>query len=478
MGRGIAEAALLAGHHVILRDARPEAVAAATDHLGARFEDRVARGRLSQSAADEAKARLLPESTPLAAAGLAIEAIVEDAGVKRVALSALEAELGPQAVLATNTSSLLVGELAAGLLRPGRLVGLHFFNPVPAMPLVELVGHARSDASALDLAEAFATRLGKTVLRAPDVHGFLVNQLGRAYVLEAARLLDDGVASAAEIDRTMRLGLGFRMGPFELMDLTGLDVTCPATLAIRDGHGQDPRYSLPGPMLRRWRAGLLGSKTGTPFAKEGRAGPESGAARATFPLWLGLMQGTMRDALATRARARGAIVESGTGPSTSASILVPLTGESVLSVLRRSGFDPARTLGIDALFGWDRRPSLLRTEAVSPERAQAAAAALAGPEGAGISWDCAGGIAQRILGQMSLIAGRLAATGTGSPADIDTAARLALGYPVGPFERLDAMEPDVAPTWLETLFRETGEPRFRPESWLLRRIWLATRAQP
>lgn len=476
MGRGIAEAALVAGFRVILRDARPEAVNAAMEHLRARFADRVARGRLSQAAASDAIARLLPDTAPLAAANLAIEAIVEDAAAKRAALSVLEAELGPQAILATNTSSLLVGELAGGLARPGRLVGLHFFNPVPAMPLVELVGHARSDPSALDLAEAFAVRLGKTVLRVPDVHGFLVNQLGRAYVLEAARLLEDGVAGAPEIDRTMRLGLGFRMGPFALMDLTGLDVTCPATLAIRDGHGDDPRYALPGPMLRRWRAGLLGAKTGTPFAQEGEADPETGADPAAFPLWLGEMRGEMRDGLSDRARAHGAIVETGTAPSTSASVVLPLIGESVLSALRRSGFDPARTLGIDALFGWDRRPSLLRTEAVPAQRAQAAAAALAGPEGAGLSGDCAGGIAQRILGQMSLIAGRLAATGTGSAADIDMAARRALGYPVGPFERLDAVGPDRALAWLDALFRETAEPRFRPEPWLMRRLWRGARA--
>lgn len=473
MGRGIAEAALMAGHAVVLLDAQAEAVAQAKGHLAARFGDRVARGRITRDAAIAAMERLETDPDAVASAGLAIEAIVEDAAIKRRALADLEARMAPDAVLATNTSSLLVGELAPALDRPGRLVGLHFFNPVPAMPLVELIGHAGSESSALDRAAAFATGLGKTVLRVPDVHGFLVNQLGRAYVLEAARILEDGVADAAEIDRTMRLGLGFRMGPFALMDLTGLDVTCPATLAIWDGHGRDPRYALPGPMLRRWRSGLFGHKTGTPFAPPDAPAQAEAAEASAWPLWFGALAGDLRAELAGRAGAAGAVVETGPAPTTAATVILPLVGESLTSALMRSGQDPARTLGIDALFGWQQRPGLVQTEAMAPGRAAAARSALVGPAGCGLSGDCAGGIAQRILGQMVLIAARLAATGTGSEADIDTAARLALGYPLGPFARLDGLGPDRARAWLAALHAETADPRFRPEPWLVRRLWLA-----
>lgn len=478
MGRGIAEAALSAGHRVLLLDASPDAVGAAADHLARRLADRAARGRMTRAAADAALARLETDAGAIAGTDLLIEAIVEDAQAKRAALAALEARLEPGAVLATNTSSLLVGEIATGLARPGRLVGLHFFNPVPAMPLVELVAHARSEAQALDRAAAFAEGLGKTVLRVPDVHGFLVNQLGRAYVLEAARILEDGVAGTAEIDATMRRGLGFRMGPFELMDLTGLDVTCPATLAIWEGHGGEPRYALPGPMLRRWRAGLLGTKTGTPFASAEPEAPRPPGDPAAFPLWLGALDAAPREALAGFARAAGTQVETGDRPSAAATAVLPLVGESLMATLDRTGHDPRRTLGLDALFGWDRRPALVKTEAVAAERATSARAALAGPQGAGLAGDCAGGIAQRILGQMTLVAGRLAATGTGREANIDTAARLALGYPLGPFERIAALGPERTGAWLMALHRETAEPRFRPEPWLMRRLRLGPEQAP
>lgn len=265
MGLGIAQVYLQAGHPVVATDALCDAREGAQDRLAEALAARVARGALSPSAVEEMMARfsVVADLAGLGAGRLVIEAVVERIEVKRAVFAALEAIVDPQAVLATNTSSISVAAIAEALRNPGRLVGLHFFNPAPAMRLVELVGHGQSAAAALDRARTLTEAAGKTVVRAPDRPGFIVNRCARPFYGEALALLGEGRA-AGEIDGAM-VTAGYRMGPFALIDLIGADVNLAATEGLAAAMGGHPRYRVFPALRAQVEAGRLGRKAGVGF---------------------------------------------------------------------------------------------------------------------------------------------------------------------------------------------------------------------
>jgi 3-hydroxybutyryl-CoA dehydrogenase len=265
MGMGIAQVFLQAGHKVVATDAAAQARASAAGRLADALAARVARGALAPHAVDEMMGRfaIAPDPSGLAPARLVVEAVVERAEVKRAVFAALEECLDPRAVLATNTSSIRVETIARPLRHPGRLVGLHFFNPAPAMRLVELIGHAQSAPEALDLARALTEAAGKTVVRAPDRPGFIVNRCARPFYGEALALLGEG-RRPAEIDAAM-LTAGYRMGPFALIDLIGSDVNLAATEGLAAAMGGHPRYHVFPALRAQVECGRLGRKTGAGF---------------------------------------------------------------------------------------------------------------------------------------------------------------------------------------------------------------------
>src|SRR6185312_1071344 len=264
MGAGIAQAALTAGLGVILHDANEAALIRARGEVQARLARLAEKGQITAEAAADAGRRLtLAERLEaLAPAQIVIEAIIEQLEPKQRLFAALEDIVPASTVLATNTSSLPVAAIARVCRHRERVCGLHFFNPVPLMRLVEVIRAADTSEATIQRALALAQRLGKTPVRVEDVPGFLVNLLGRAYLTEALHIEHEGVAPVATIDRIMREAAGFRMGPFELMDLTGIDVNFPATRVVYEGFQHDPRLKTTVLHESLFMAGQLGRKTG------------------------------------------------------------------------------------------------------------------------------------------------------------------------------------------------------------------------
>jgi 3-hydroxybutyryl-CoA dehydrogenase len=265
MGTGVAQLACQAGAHTLLHDPMPEALDRGVQRINAQLERSAQRGRLTAEQAAAASRQLEPAPTlqDLSLCDLVIEAAPESLELKRDLFAKLSREIvTPECVLATNTSSLLVTAVAAAAARPERVVGMHFFNPPPVMPLLEVVAGAYSDAASLALARAAGEAMGKHVIDAVDGPGFLVNRCNRPFGLEALRLLQERVATIEEIDRICRLEGGFRMGPFELMDLVGVDVGLDVSRSFYEQSFGEPRWR-PSPItVRTVAAGRLGRKSG------------------------------------------------------------------------------------------------------------------------------------------------------------------------------------------------------------------------
>jgi 3-hydroxybutyryl-CoA dehydrogenase len=265
MGLGIVQVYAAAGFTVLATDANDAARALGHDRLAVTLAARVAAGKMDHATRDAVLARIdiVPDVSGLAQADLAIEAIIEDHSAKIALFKTLEAHLTPSAVLATNTSSLSITRLAQGLAHPERLVGLHFFNPAPAMRLVELIGHPASSDRVLSMVRQVTEAAGKTVILAPDTPGFIVNRCARPYYGEALAMLEEG-RTAAEIDSAMRAA-GYRLGPFALIDLIGADVNLAATESLYAAFGNHPRYFPFAALRRRVASGHLGRKSGMGF---------------------------------------------------------------------------------------------------------------------------------------------------------------------------------------------------------------------
>lgn len=265
MGLGIAQVWLQAGQDVVATDANPDSRASAPLRLSAALALRVAKGAMTEGERDAilSRLRIVDDLQAIAPAEMVVEAVVEHPAVKAQVFATLESVLSPVAVLATNTSSLSVGAIAQGLQHPARLIGLHFFNPAPAMKLVELVGHPRASAAALATARRLTEAAGKTVVACPDRPGFIVNRCARPFYGEALAMAEEGRAPA-EIDAAM-VAAGYRMGPFSLIDLVGADINLAATEGLRAAMEGHPRYHVFDALRVQVARGDLGRKTGRGF---------------------------------------------------------------------------------------------------------------------------------------------------------------------------------------------------------------------
>jgi 3-hydroxybutyryl-CoA dehydrogenase len=271
MGRGIAQLAALGGYETVLFDADREVLENVGMAIGDDLGKGVGRGRWSEEEAEAAlgRFRTAPNLEGLCGCELVIEAAPERLELKQEVFRSLAGELGPEPVFASNTSSLRVGDIAAGVPNPERVVGMHFFNPPALMKLVEVVAAERSSAEALAAATEVAERMGRTPIRAKDSPGFVANRLARPFSLESLRMLGDGVADAARIDRVARLGGGFRMGPFELLDLIGLDVNLEIARSFFAQGGEPERWR-PSPIQEELVAdGRFGRKSGRGYYEYG-----------------------------------------------------------------------------------------------------------------------------------------------------------------------------------------------------------------
>lgn len=265
MGTGIVQVFAAAGFQVLATDSHAPARGSATDRLAAALAARVAAGKLSEAerVATLARVKVVEGPAEMADVVLAIEAVIEDLAAKQAIFATLEQVMAPDAILASNTSSLSIAALAQGLVRPGRLVGLHFFNPAPAMKLVELVAHPGTDPAALGAVRALMQPSGKVLIDCPDRPGFIVNRCARPFYGEALALLEEG-RSAAEVDAAM-LASGYRMGPFSLIDLVGADINLAATEGLDRAMSGHPRYHVFAALRAQVVSGCLGRKTGRGF---------------------------------------------------------------------------------------------------------------------------------------------------------------------------------------------------------------------
>jgi 3-hydroxybutyryl-CoA dehydrogenase len=480
MGRGIAQVAAAGGYRVLLTDSRPGAAVEAREFVAGMLKRAAEKGTLSAADAESAVQRvsIVDGVAGMKPCALVIEAVVEDLAVKQALFAQLEGVVADDCIIATNTSSLSVTALASKLKHPGRFAGFHFFNPVPLMKLVEVIDGVRTAPLVADTLTTVGKRMGREPVRVKDAPGFLVNQVGRGFTIEAAHLVGEGIATFVEVDRIMRDLADFRMGPFELMELTGLDVTHPATELIYEQFYHEPRYRPSTLMASRLAAGILGRKTSRGFYeyKDGKpvipAEPAAPAARPTS-VWISAAEPDGYAALRPLLEKLDARLESGSAPSDDALCLVTPLGEDATTAALAQGLDPRRTVAVDTLFPLDKRRVVMGTP-VTERSVREAAHGLLASDGIPVTVirDSPGFVAQRIVAMIANIGASIAQNRTAEPADVDKATRLGLNYPHGPLGFGDALGARRVLTVLENMQRIYGDPRYRPNVWLARRARL------
>lgn len=480
MGVGIAQLCAQAGIETRMFDTKPGAVAAARDRVAGVLARQVEKGKLAAEARDRTLACMKPIDALAGFAGcaLVVEAVVENLAVKKELFAALEPVVGDDAIIASNTSSLSVTAMAAACKRPQRVVGWHFFNPVPLMRIVEVIEGARTDPAVSEAMMKLSRRVGHVPVRAADMPGFIVNHAGRAFLPESLRVLSDGVCEFHDVDRVMREAAGFRMGPFELADLVGLDTGFAVMESIWAQFHGEPRYRPSAIAAPRVAAGLYGRKSGRGFYEyvDGSAKPiaEPPAPPATArPVWISQAEPALAERLADALRREGADIEYESQPSDDAIVIVTPLGQDCTTAALVQGLDPRRTVAVDALFPLDKRRTLMTSPATAPEvRAAAHGRLAAGGVPVTVIRDSAGFIAQRVVAQIVSIGCDIAQRRIASPGDIDQAVRLGLSYPNGPLAMGDALGAANVLRVLENMLAITGDPCYRPSLWLARRARL------
>jgi 3-hydroxybutyryl-CoA dehydrogenase len=479
MGRGIAQVCAQAGLTTLLFDSRDGAVGEAVAAIDRGLEGLVSKGRMSAVA----KQNVIDQLKPIRSfdeaknADIVIEAIVEDLHAKRELFRTLENCLSRDAVLATNTSSLSVTEVAAACERPERIGGLHFFNPPPLMRLVEVIGGLRSDPALVEALMGFVKRINKHPIATADTPGFVVNHAGRAYGPEALRIVSQGIASPREVDLLMKEAAGFRMGPFELLDLVGGDVTHAVMVSIFEQYFSDPMYQPSAQMAVRVAGGLLGRKTGRGFYNyDGPAAPSPptiSVPSRPIPIsaWVADEDGG-RD-LAEWLKAAGVKVQLGGQPAAGGPCFVTPLGEDASNASIRLKLDPARTCAVDMFGRFEGRRTLMKTPLTNAETLGAAVAALAaGNTSVTVINDSPGFVVQRMLAMIVNIGTRIAELRIAAPADIDIAVELGLNYPKGPLALGDTLGGARVLAVLDGMHAITLDPKYRATTWLRRRARL------
>ncbi|WP_314615615.1 3-hydroxyacyl-CoA dehydrogenase [Streptomyces stackebrandtii] len=476
MGQGIAQVALVAGHPVRLYDSAPGRAGEAVAALTARLDRLVEKGRMDAAAREAAAGRLhaAEELGELADAALVVEAIVEHLPVKQQLFADLEKVVGDDAVLATNTSSLSVTAIAGGLRLPGRFVGLHFFNPAPLLPLVEVVSGFATDADVATRAYETMKGWGKTPVRCADTPGFIVNRVARPFYAEALRVYEEGAADPATIDAALRECGGFRMGPFELTDLIGQDVNEAVTRSVWESFYQDPKFTPSLAQRRLVESGRLGRKTGQGWFSyaEGAERPEphnappaEAPARITVRGDLGPAEplvGLFEDAGITVRRKKG-----------NGFIELPAGGE-----LNLADGETAFEYGHEKIVYFDLALDYTRASRIvlsardggDPETlAEAVGLFQALGKQVSVIGDVPGMIVARTVAMLADLAADAVDRGVATAEDVDTAMRLGVNYPAGPLEWAGKMGYRRACSVLRALEERYLAGRYAPSLALVRR---------
>jgi 3-hydroxybutyryl-CoA dehydrogenase len=482
MGRGIAQVSITGGMKALIFDAAEGAAAKAEEFIHGMLDRSVDKGRMEAADAQTAKSRLSVVDTleGLAPCNLVVEAIVENIAIKREVFTALEKVVADDAIIASNTSSIRIASIAAACENKDRIAGLHFFNPVPLMRLVEVIRAPHTSDKTADTLISIGKFMGRTPVIAKDGPGFLVNLGGRAYTTEAMRLLHEGVASPAQIDAVMRDCCNFRMGPLELADLTGIDVNFPVSQIIFNGYFGDQRLATSPVHEAMQAAGLLGRKSGAGFYTYDSDGTQAGGGEAADhttdaqPTANVVMIEEDEELKELFVQAGAQVLSSDDGESP---IVCAPIGEDCTSAAVRLNADHARLVAVDILTPYDKRITIMTTPGADLTARDAVSACLAGT---GIKVtainDSFGFIAPRIRAMIANLGCEMAQTGVAGPEDIDTAMTLGLNYPIGPMALTDAMGAEIVLALLDAFYGLTGDPRYRPSQWLRRRALLGISA--
>ncbi|MCF3146857.1 3-hydroxyacyl-CoA dehydrogenase [Streptomyces platensis] len=480
MGQGIAQVALVAGHRVLLYDTAPGRAAQAAEAIGSRLDRLVEKGRISADARDAARARLSPATAlaELAGAALVIEAILEQLPAKQELFTALEEIVAADCLLATNTSSLSVTAVAGRLRHPGRCVGLHFFNPAPLLPLVEVISGYATDEAAATTAYDTAAAWGKQPVRCADTPGFLVNRIARPFYAEALRAYEERVADPATIDAVLREGTGFKMGPFELTDLIGQDVNEAVTHSVWQAFFQDPKFTPSLAQRRLVESGLHGRKAGRgwfdysedarrpePWTAEPRPAPASVGLHGKLPGPAAVLRELIDEA--------GIKVTDDRTPGVAEGFLRLPGGARLALTNGCPATTPAQKNCIRFDLSLDYRAAtriaLAASAAVSEEDlAEAVGLFQALGKQVSVIEDTPGMIVARTVAMIIDFAVDAAARGVATPEDIDTAMRLGVNYPGGPMEWVERLGARWVGNLLDSMHHQNAGGRYVP-SWALRR---------
>lgn len=482
MGRGIMQVAALGGMRVVAFDAANGAAAKGREFVAGMIKRAAEKGSISAAEADAAIARIsvAQSMAELATAHVIVEAIVEKLDVKQELFSTLDAIVPAETILASNTSSLPITAIAAKCKHPERVAGLHFFNPVPLMKLVEVIPGIRTAPWVTEALVTVSKRMTREPVVCTDSPGFIVNHIGRGFAPEAGRILSEGIAAPHEIDRILTGAPGFRMGPFTLQDLVGADVSVSVMESLLAQFYGEPMYA-PQPMQRlRVDGGLYGQKTGQGwYSYDGgkKVEPVAAAVPAARAKSFWVIPRPHHDELRAPfielLKAAGVPQETGEKPSDQALIVHMPIGYDITTAATELKFDPARSVGVDVLFGAKGPRTLMVTPATTPAMRDAAHAALAADgQPVVVINDSPGFVAQRVVAHIINIACQIAQRGIAAPAHIDKGAKLGLGYPFGPLEWGDRIGAGRACFILERLHTFYKDPRYRPSPWLKRRAML------
>jgi 3-hydroxybutyryl-CoA dehydrogenase len=468
MGRGIAQVLAQCGARTLLYDAQPGAAQRAIDSISQALAKLAEKGRVKDPQSIVSRIEVVPGLQALAPCHLVVEAIVEDLTAKRLLFSELEEIVGENCILASNTSSLSVTAMASACKRPGRVAGYHFFNPVPVMKIVEVVDGVLTEAWVTEALTALARRFGHAPVRCKDTPGFVVNHAGRAFVPEALRVLSEGVADFATIDRILVDAAGFRIGPFGLMDLVGLDVAHAVMKSMYQQYFEEPKYRPSFIAEPRVAAGLHGRKTKRgwyEYTPDMQMPPEAPPpTKKPAAVWAVPEVKELLMDLGARVELK---------PTPDAVCFVAPLGLDASAAALEQGLDPARTVAVDPLFGFSKRRTLMVTPVTKKEVRDTAHALLAA-DGVPVSVinDSPGFVAQRVVAHIVNVGCDIVQMRIATPEDLDRAVMLGLGYPKGPLAMGDALGPKRIFNVLQNMHELYQEPRYRPSPWLRRRAQL------
>jgi 3-hydroxybutyryl-CoA dehydrogenase len=483
MGAGIAQVAATAGHPVVLYDTRREAVPAAIETIRKNLQKLLSKNKISAEAAEKATAalRAAPDVNSLREAGIVIEAVAEDLCVKREVFAALEKIVSADCIFATNTSSISVSAIAAGLKKPQRLVGMHFFNPAPLMELVEVVAGLATDADVLVTAHDTAAKWGKTPVYAKSSPGFIVNRVARAFYGEGLLLLAEQAASPATLDSIVRESGCFRMGPFELMDLIGLDVGLAVSQSLFNAYFGDARYRPSFIQSEMVSAGRLGRKAGRGFydysgtavdAAPATEAPQPKPSRVTLPA-----VGQFARALEMRLAGKAVSIlrsdrHDADGIEVNGALLAVNDGRTAARLAHETGRPDCAVVDLALDYSTATRLAVARAQSCD-EAAYRSVVGLLQAAGYAVSpmKDVAGMAVMRTVAMLANEAADAVNQGVASAPDIDIAMCKGLNYPRGPLAWAEQLGFATVARVLENLAFEYQSERYRVSPWIRQRIW-------